>query len=169
MTDRLMKLYELNEQYHDTKERRAWLATIFYAAFCLAMFRWAINIKNETFLQGYPFPIIALLGVIAACVFFFTWFQYRKKRASQKIEEFIAKELSVHNGDDHDQLARVFAYKNEVHEPRRRRTVKQGSLSTEIYIFVLMIALFLAQVLVILIVSGTWPLIVNWFTKWFAG
>jgi hypothetical protein len=39
MEDRLMKIYELNERYHDTKEKRAWLAISFYAAFTLGIIR----------------------------------------------------------------------------------------------------------------------------------
>lgn len=163
MADRLIKLYELNEQYHDTKEKRAWLATTFYAAFCSAVLKWAINKENVAVLQNYIWLIIGLSGVIFLCVFSFNWFQYRMKRASVKIEGFIANELSVQNGGDNNQLARVFDYMNEVKKPWRKRTLKQGSLSTEIQIFVLMGAFFFAQVLVILTASGKWPLLVKWF------
>ncbi len=166
MTDRLIKLYELNEQYHDTKEKRAWLATTFYAAFCSAVIKWATTIENVETLQKYGWPILVLSVVIFLCVFFFNWFQYRKKRASVKIEGFIAEELSVQNESDNNQLARLFDYKTEVHKRRCKRSdneKKEEGYSTEIPIFVLMVAFFSAQISVILTTSGIWSCIVKWF------
>jgi hypothetical protein len=150
MTDRLMKLYELNEQYHDTKEKRAWLATTFYVAFCLAVFKWTTNIGTVTIVQDHQYTIIGFLFVVFLCVFFFNLFQYRKKRASVKVDHFIAKALSVQKGNDNDQLVKVFDYMHEAHKPRWKRSDKPAYHSTEIHIFVLMFAFFIAQVLIIL-------------------
>ncbi len=169
MTDRLMKLYELNERYHDTKEKRAWLATTFYAGFSLMVIKWATNKENVDFLQEHQCTIIVLLFVIFVCVVWFIWFHYRKKRISVKIEGFISKEFSVQNADESLQLARVFCYADRVNKGWWKRTKKQRYLSTEIEIFILMLVFFAAQIFVILTESGTWPLVVKWFIKCFAG
>ena len=174
MTDRLMKLYELNERYHDTKERRAWLATTFYAGFSLVVIKLAKEIV--VFLQAHRLHqililgfILVLLSVIFLCVLRFNAFQYRKKRASVDIEGYLAKELSVQNGDESIQLASVFKYMRMANEKKLCWKQRREFSSTETQIYVLMGALFVAQIFVILIVSGTWPLIVKWFAKCFAG
>ena len=86
------------------------------------MIKWAATIENVETLQKYGYPIIVLSIVIFLCVFFFNWFQYRKKRASVKITDFIENELRVQNGSDIDQLAKVFDYKNDVNNRRWKRS-----------------------------------------------
>jgi hypothetical protein len=179
MTDRLMKLYELNERYHDTKEKRAWLATTFYAGFSLVVIRLATNKEIMVFLQvqqahrlyqililifilglilGF---ILFLLSVIFVCVLFFIRFQYIKKRASVDIEGHLTEELSVQNQDESIQLARVFRYMRIANEKKSRCKQRRKFSSTEIPIFGLMIALFVAQILGILIAFGT--SLLQWF------
>ena len=161
----------VNEQYHDTKEKRAWLATTFYAGFSLVVIKWATNTDNVISLQKHQCTIIVLLFVIFVCVVWFIWFQYRKKRISVKIGGFISNELIVQNRDENAQLAGVFYYTNRVNKGwwKRKKTEKQRCLSTEIEIFVLMVVFISAQVFVILNVSEKWPLVVEWFIKCFAG
>jgi len=99
----LMKLYELNGRYHDTKEKMAWLATTFYAGFSLAVIKGVTTENIALFLYNHLIATLAalvLLVFIASCVLFFCRFQYKKKRASQKIDVNIRQELSSYTKDD---------------------------------------------------------------------
>lgn len=45
MKDIVLKLYELNEHYHDTKEKMAWLGSSLYVAFSVTIIT-SFSVKN---------------------------------------------------------------------------------------------------------------------------
>ena len=157
MMDRLMKLYELNQKYHDTKEKMAWLATTFYAGFSLAVIKAMTIEKLARFLYNhhlFTWAIVVLLAFIAICVFSFCRFQYKKKRASQKIDVNIRQELSSYNEDDQKQVVRVFDFMDTVHN-EEPETKKKANFTTERPIFALMYAFASAQVAFVLVAANT--------------
>ncbi len=85
MDDMIIKLYELNERYHDTKEKMAWLGSSLYFAFSLAILR-ILFIKGMQKIieqgQWVPWVIGILLASICGCAVCFICLQYRKKRIS---------------------------------------------------------------------------------------
>ena len=88
----LIKVHELNERYHDTKQKMAWLDTSLYATFSLAIFRILFFDETQKFIVNHAInnipniiPILVLLAVVCFCVYLFAIFQYQKKKISVEI------------------------------------------------------------------------------------
>ena len=141
MTDRLMKLYELNERYHDTKEKMAWLGISFYAVFTLGIIR--IFTKDINITDWVSYTLIGFLLVILWCVFWFLTFHYQKKRISVKITDELAHSLEKTNNSEKD-LKKIFHEINEINKTGVKCSHEYRS--TEIPILILLFVLFAAQV-----------------------
>jgi len=75
MIETLLKLYELNEKYHDTKEKMAWLASSLYAVFSVAFFKYAHNVQLHDLKDSLKIGIIAFSIGTFICVLRFINFQ----------------------------------------------------------------------------------------------
>ncbi len=85
MDDMIIKLYELNEHYHDTKEKMAWLGSALYFTFSLAIMRILFIKEMQNFIkqdQWVPWIIGILLAAICGCALWFVNLHYKKKRIS---------------------------------------------------------------------------------------
>jgi flagellar basal body-associated protein FliL len=90
--DLLVRLYDLNERYHDQKDTRAWIATTLYLTYAGALLSWLIkptvNIDN---LIGIISLIVHCFVSIAAVLY--VMFQFQLKSMSLESESALQKEL----------------------------------------------------------------------------
>jgi hypothetical protein len=77
MRDLIVKKMELNEQYHQAKERMAWIATSLYLTFTLVCYKWLRNLSFTGF--GEAFPTIFLLSTVYLSALAFISFQFRHR------------------------------------------------------------------------------------------
>ena len=66
--------YELNEKYHDTKERVIWLAFGLYCAYSFGSIQFILSNENENFLLSKPdlfYVLIDMIILILALIFIF--------------------------------------------------------------------------------------------------
>lgn len=99
-----IKLYELNEKYHDTKEKRAWIAVSFYAAFTLGV----ANVPLDDLISSIGYLVTVIIPtIIFVCVYLFIDFQYRQKRISVALEGRLNKILS-RNTDNLEKELRIY-------------------------------------------------------------
>jgi len=152
MITELIKFYELNEKYHDTKEKMAWLATSLYVAFSIALFKWIIAKQNNSFITSYCFYVLLFLSMIFGCALWFINFQYIKKRASVKIEEKITQEMCKLNVDGIAHITELFDFISYINK-RNGKERKYKYHSTEIPINVIVTLFFLAKVAMTLVVK----------------
>ena len=148
--DMIIKLYELNEHYHDTKEKMAWLASSLYAAFSVTIITWLFN-KEICEIQSLPFLIIEIGAFI--CALWFIIFQYKKKKISVLITGEYEKIILNKNLDDDKKLNRMLHSKTDAHnhwKNYKNRYKKKALRSTEPPIFIL-ISIFLHKLFYILI------------------
>jgi hypothetical protein len=150
-----MKFYELNERYHDTKEKMAWLATSLYAAFSIALLKWMMNKEYKNFITENYLLILIVLTVIFICAIWFINFHYYKKRNSVRIDGKTAKEIIESEKNEIDQMAEIFDYRSSLKPLKNWKNRKTNNEklfayhSTEIPIHLLMICFFFAQVFTI--------------------
>lgn len=159
MEDRLMKLYELNEKYHDTKERMAWLGSSLYAAFSLAVLRIFFRKEIQDLINDCPvIIIIVFLLVIFICAFWFINVQYKKKRISVGISNEYMKILFNQKLSDKLKLKHMLKINIAINEywrmykkkQRKKNKHKNKYIFTEVPINILIVAFLVSQILIIL-------------------
>jgi cytochrome bd-type quinol oxidase subunit 2 len=77
MLDLIIKKMELNEQYHQTKEKMAWVATSLFLTFTLACYKWLYGLSFDNF--GEAFPTIFILSTVYLSALAFVSFQLRHR------------------------------------------------------------------------------------------
>ena len=84
--DLLKTLYELNERYHDVKERVVWLAGVVYLTFSVALIAWYLDPENRNVLWSMPglgkWHVAVFLSVIFVLVAAFIFRQTKHKVVS---------------------------------------------------------------------------------------
>ena len=101
----LLKEYELNMSDHDRKEKMAWLASTLYFTFCLVVISFILGDKNIIRINNelncltkwiiiYGVILIIILFIklfiiIFSCTFLFVWYQYDRKKESDKNIEIL--------------------------------------------------------------------------------
>lgn len=165
--DILLKLYELNEHYHDTKDNMAWLGISLYAAFSLAILRIFFTKEIRVFINDCPvIIIIVFLLVIYFCAFWFINVQYKKKRISVGISTEYMKILSNQKLSDKLKLKHMFKIIKVINyywcmykkKHRKKNKHKNKYILTEVPINILIVAFLVSQILVILYLK-------NWIWK----
>ena len=139
-----MKLYELNQKYHDTKEKRAWIAVSFYALFSAAIFSLSSGNDNPCSVCAV---IAILLTVIFVCVGIFVWFQYRQKRVSVEYEKELEKILSKRIANTDKELRDYFSTVNRINNKGVQR--EKFDRLVESAIGLLLFALYIIQIVAI--------------------
>ena len=151
MKDILLKLYELNERYHDTKEKMAWLGSSLYAAFSLAILRIFFAREMQDFINDYNMLFFVFLLLVFICAEWFINFQYKKKRISVRIDEELKDKMSEQVSSNEDQLKQIFTFISNVNTYWRNYKNKDSRyLSTEIPINILIAIFFIIQILMFL-------------------
>ena len=107
MENIILKNIEMNENYHDKKEKMAWIASSIYFAFSLLILRWLID---ET-IDGYQkIMLLVLLAVIYTSALCFISLQFKLRWES--VEKSDALREVLRNLKDLD-LAPSFPDKSE--------------------------------------------------------
>ena len=153
MKEIIMRMYELNERYHDTKEKMAWLASSLYAGFSVAIIRIFFTDSMQDFIRDCPLLIIIFLSAIFVCVFWFINFQYHKKRRSVKITGLLEHEIFKLKLDGENKLKQIFDCINKIHNVGRKKKKKKYR-STECPINMLIITFFITQIIITLYLKG---------------
>ena len=139
-----LKLYELNQKYHDTKEKRAWIAVSFYDLFSAAIFSFSSINDNSC----PACAVIAIfLTVIFVCVAIFIWFQYRQKRVSVKYDDELSKYLSKGSRVTDKEIENYFKSAVDINTKRVKR--EKFDKLVESAIFGLLFALYIIQIVAI--------------------
>ena len=155
----LLKLYELNERYHDTKEKMAWLGSSLYFAFSLAILRILFIKGMQNIIKQYswvPWVIIGfLLAAIYCCACWFINLQYKKKRISVGISnEFMD---IVSNNKPENKLKKMIKYTRYINDKwgaykkDHKKECKNFSY-TELPINILMGLFFAFQITLIILI-----------------
>ncbi len=158
----LIKLYELNERYHDTKEKMAWLATSLYAAFSLAILRIFFTEGVKAFIKDQPGLIVIILLIIFCCALRFINFQYKKKRISVGISKGFMEILPNQTLSDENKLEQMLECTKNANDKWREYKKKYKTnnkhknkyISTEWPINILIVLFFILQILIILYLKG---------------
>ncbi len=81
-----MKLYERNEQYHDTKAKSVWLGGTVYVSFSLAVIKLITDNMDKVNEARYLIRggLIAAISLVFLSVFWFVFHQIRSKSESAK-------------------------------------------------------------------------------------
>ena len=83
----LLKLYEMNENYHSVKEKSIWLACAIYLTVSAAVIKWIVDSKADwlkmiwiPLSKGSPaLYIVILVAVLYLTIFLYIVFQNKKK------------------------------------------------------------------------------------------
>ncbi len=122
MINLIIKKMELNEQYHQAKEKMAWVATSLYLTFTLVSFKW---LNNESYYSiSEAFPTILILLVVYLSALSFVTFQFRHRW--QSVYESYALVDLLRQVDDSSQI-RSFPdlFKNKMEEHKAKRENKR--------------------------------------------
>jgi hypothetical protein len=84
MKDVLLKEYELNEKYHDSKENRIWLACGLYFTYSVATMSWILNPVQNGFAREDAWPLGLTMLLIDISSFIFLFLQAKRKADSVK-------------------------------------------------------------------------------------
>ncbi len=95
MKDVILKHIELNDKYHDMKERMAWVAISIYMGFSVLLIRWLIETKC---VFDPTWPIIVGLTIIYICVFCFIMLQFEHRWMSVDKSTALENVLRISNG-----------------------------------------------------------------------
>ena len=159
MKDILLKLYELNERYHDTKEKMAWLGSSLYFAFSLAILRILFIEGIQKIINGCPLIIVGFLTVICGCALWFINIQYKKKRISVGISNEFMEILPDKTLTDENKLEKMIKCINEINDDWRRykkdykkkyKKKYKKFIFTEIPINLLIFVFLISQILIII-------------------
>jgi hypothetical protein len=141
----ITKMYEIYGQYHDTKEKMAWLGISFYAAFTLGIIR--IFTAKDLHIQD-PWTLgllIVFLTIIVVCIHKFLIFHYKNKRRAAKvfdeIERFLSNEADKIASNTRGMVDRIREINKE-----DVRFLCSDYKSTEVPIISLLFILFATQV-----------------------
>ena len=146
----LLKLYELNERYHDTKEKMAWLGSSLYFAFSLAILRILFIKEMQNFIKQDPWVIIGFLLAICVFALLFINFQFKKKRNSVVYTGELEKQLcslqskGEEYSESEDKLLQLFKRKDEIFQDKME--------VPDIYIYILMGIFFASQITLIILI-----------------
>ncbi len=95
MKDVILKHIELNEKYHDIKERMAWVASSIYMGFSVLLIRWLLETKH---VFDPKWPIMVGLTIVYMCVFCFVLFQFEHRWMSAYKSIELKNVLRISNG-----------------------------------------------------------------------
>ncbi len=76
MLDVFLKLYELNENYHYQKEKRAWIAAAGYIGFSLIAIKWLAGQNIPSFCTAQSRWLTIFIIVVYACAMSFIFLQF---------------------------------------------------------------------------------------------
>ena len=164
LKEMLIRLYELNERYHDTKEKMAWLATSLYATFSVAIIRILFIEKTQNFIKNCrcnTILICAFLSVVCGCAVWFIHLQYRKKRISVAINGEFMEILPEQTLSDENKLTRMLECTREINkcwrnykkEHKKKSKCRNKLTLTEGPVFTLIGIFFVTQILITLILG----------------
>ena len=155
MDDMIIKLYELNEHYHDTKEKMAWLGSSLYFTFSLAIMRFLFIQEIQTIIKKYPWIIVIFVLTLFGCVLRFVCLQYRKKRISAGISN---KFMDIVNNNEltaENKVKRMIKYTRCINDKWRalknkhKKEWKKYGFA-ELPVHILMIIFFVSQIILLL-------------------
>jgi len=110
----LIKLYELNERYHDTKEKMIWLGSSLYFIFSFTILIFIVSNKNFKWPTHNSIYLIIFLTLIFINALLFIWFQIKKKRASLQYTKQLERELSELKLQDENKLKEIFKCRDKI-------------------------------------------------------
>ncbi len=156
LKDTLIKLYELNERYHDTKDNMVWLAISLYAVLSLAIMRILFIKEIQNFVNEEGMIGEILITLFLSLVLYFTLsfinFQYKKKRISIRITEELEDKMTKQVSFNENHLKQFFEFKSKVHKDfKNNKKPCSEYYTTEIPIHVLIFIFFAAQLFLILL------------------
>ena len=154
MRDMIIKLYELNERYHDTKEKMAWLGSSLYFAFSLAILRILFIDGMQKIIKKYPGGIVFFVLAIFGCALWFVIFQYKKKKISVGISNEFMDIVSNNKLSDENKLKKMIKYTRYINDKWRvyKKWHKIGCMKiffTELPVNILMILFLASQIFLI--------------------
>ncbi len=91
-SDLIIKLYELNEKYHDQKDSRAWVATTLFLTYSIALFAWLID--HNDFSNLYSLAALIVHFIISLSTFLYVSFQFQMKTFSLNYESTLQAEIN---------------------------------------------------------------------------
>ena len=143
MQDVILRLYELYERYHNTKESMAWLGISFYAAFTLGIIR--IYTIKDLFLDPWLLWItIGVLTIVMGCMLWFLYFHYKKKRCAAKIVGKLEDFLPKKNSNTEKELKNIMTVIRKINN--EGVSFCCGYKSTEVPISILLFILYATQI-----------------------
>ena len=122
MKELFVKLYALNDDYHNNKERMIWLATTVYLGFALAVLGWLASHKSEWQYDKWPF--IAFLSMVFLESFCFIFDQNWNKCRSVKIADQLNSLIGQFDSQDglkYEDLEQATRYSPETPCKEKRR------------------------------------------------
>ena len=154
MNDMIIKLYELNEHYHDTKEKMAWLGSSLYFTFSLAIMRFLFVGKAQTIIKNHSKEIVVFLLAIFICALLFVYLQYRKKRISVGITGESEGLMAEPGSFDENHLTQLLKVKSDIHTNFKKYKEKDKKGYRKIFlrelpIYFLMIIFFIFQIILL--------------------
>ncbi|MEW5813775.1 MAG: hypothetical protein AB1798_00025 [Spirochaetota bacterium] len=122
MIDLILKKIELNENYHQNKEKMAWIATSLYLTFTIVSFRWLHNRSFDYFEE--ELLTILILAVTYLSALSFVSFQFRHRW--QSVYESYAL-LNLLRQIDTDTAVNLFPdlYNNAMETEKNKRENKR--------------------------------------------
>ncbi len=144
MREIIMRMYELYERYHNTKENMAWLGISFYAVFTLGIMR-IFSDKEIDILPWLLWTSVGVLVIVMLCVLWFIIFHYKKKRCAAKNVDELENYLSRQEANSEEGLKEIIGKIQNINK-NGVKLICSGYKSTEIPIIILLFILLAAQV-----------------------
>jgi hypothetical protein len=156
MKETLLKEYELNEKYHDSKENRAWIACALYFTYSIILLQWILNTGSRRIIENNGCLLEIMIALIDISVFLFIFQQLRRKANSVR-KAAILKYAIVNQYTNNEKIVlSTIVWKDEIATKENIEGYFPGWLSLyfiELPLFFVMLLLFITKLFLILRIS----------------
>ncbi len=117
MKDTILKHIELNESYHNTKERMAWVASTLYFGFSVLLIKWLLSGK-AVLNQNIPVVVVGLT-IIYICALCFVLFQFEHRWDSVYKTKALLNVLRKSDGRMYSEFPEILEDEMEVEKKKK--------------------------------------------------
>ena len=150
----ILKEYELNEQYHDTKEKSLWVAFALYYTYCVASTGYFLEIYNRNNYIRVG-PLVVLINILIF-VLFSLFIEMQGKRKCISVLKSTELNRIITSGSNYE-IKRWFEYEQKELEIFLLKKYRKKLLLVcriEIVLCLLMVIMFFSNIAAILYASN---------------
>lgn len=149
MEDFIRTEYELNEKYHDTKERVIWIAYTLYYAYSIGLSKYLLELKKNNINNKFGYLIFVFDIVIFVLSTIFLYMQSKRKYISVLKTEVIRKIIA----DGNIEIVRDWFCKDQEQVEKelllKGRSICFKANRFEIVLYLVMFTLFIGKEIII--------------------